>query len=626
MNTQATPGNAGADEGLHPAGAGFTESAGKGIKQKTPNAVTLGASEFEAIDRGCSMADYSTSGAARVGQDSTDSKALNRIVSNLREKLAGQPVTVKAPPGAAFKAGGTFEVWGTIARQAGKAADSEATRAAIVEVLQDYPTEETNVWGQLEPQPVILPVPMAGKIEESDFAVSRVSELSNADRFIARHGDDVRFVVETGEFLVWNGKRWLRDSKDRTRVRAMMAKVSRWIDHETIDEPNDHVRACLREWADKSEKKSVITASADLLATRKQIWISAFDLDAKHDLLNCQNGTVDLRTGELKPHDRNNLITCITPCDYINGTTHDLWTQTIELFIPKDDVRDYVQRLIGYAATGYSSEKVFPICWGGGNNGKGSIFETIAKNGIGSDYAISISPDSVVNNGKQGQQAQERANIKFYGKRMALFEETADGDTLDSGAVKRLASGGDTLEGRKLFLESFNFNPTHSVFLMTNAEPRVNCFDLAMKTRIKFIHFGVQVESNGKIRHQLETDAKVHQAVLAWIVEGAVKYFSEGLASEPQSVKEATERYFKDQDIFSQFLSECFEIAEPGNIKYSETKKTIFDRYQSWAEEQGLKFRLSKISLGRELEKRGFKNIGNEKKGEYEGLSLVRDL
>lgn len=588
------------------------------VKKKPCKAGTYARQGRKAI----SMHQHTPKGSARQrASTGTAIKALDRLTREFRDKLDGKPGTIRPPAGDEFKRNGPHEVWGVMARQCGKCPDVKTTRAAITEVLRDFPDLAAEVWDQLEPRPELVVIPIDGDVD-SDTAVSRVSELSNADRFLERFGDDVRFVVDTSEFLIWDGRRWTRDSKDRTRVRAMMAKVSRWIDEEVIKEPNEQTRAILREWAEKSEKKAVINASADLVAMRKRIWVNAADLDAKHDLLNCQNGTVDLRTGTIRPHDRNDLLTCITPGGYVKGATHPLWTDTRKRFIPNDDVEDYVHRLIGYAATGYASEKAFPICWGGGNNGKGSIFETIAKRGLGPDYAVSISPDAVVNNGKQGQQAQERANIKFHGKRMALFEETADGDTLDAGAVKRMASGGDIMEARRLHMESFNFSPTHSVFLMTNAEPRVNCFDLAMKTRIKFIHFGVQVKPNGKIRHQLETDPDVHRAVLAWIVEGAVKYFRDGLANEPQAVKEATERYFHDQDTFGQFLSECFDVAEPGNDRYSETKKQIFERYQSWAEDQGLKYRLSKISLGRELEKRGFRSIGNVRQGEYEGLSL----
>ena len=101
-----------------------------------------------------------------------------------------------------------------------------------------------------------------------------------------------------------------------------------------------------------------------------------------------------------------------------------------------------------------------------------------------------------------------------------------------------------------------------------------------------------------------------------------MKYLRDRLTNEPDAVQEATKRYFHDQDTFGQFLSECFEVAEPGNDRYSETKKRIFDRYRQWAEEQGLKHPLSKIGLGRELEKRSFPNVGNADRAEYDGLKL----
>lgn len=567
------------------------------------------------------MLNDSTRALIRKSDNSdTDTKSLNRLVQSLQRKLAGEPVKIMPPKGKAFSSGGGLQVWGFIANQTVQATNAETTREVIDRLLEDFPDAAAEVWGRLEPEPDI--VPLSQPEGHDDAAISTTSELSNADRFLFRHEQDVRYVPDTGDYLYWDGRRWLRDSKNRARMRAMMSKCSRWIDADIATTSNDNERSALRKWASASETKPVICNSVELLSTRRRIWVEASKLDTRHEALNCQNGTIDLRTGELRPHDRNDFLTCISPVSYIPNKTASLWDDTINRFIPDPDVRDYVQRLVGYAATGLSSDKVFPICWGVGNNGKGSIFETISKV-LGSDYASAISPDAVVNNGRFGQ-AMERANVKFYGRRMILLEETADGDTLDAGAVKRMASGGDLLEGRRNYQESFNFAPTHSVFLMTNAEPRVNCFDAAMKTRVKFIHFGVQVEPNAKIRRQLESDKNVHEAVLAWIVQGAVKYLHEGLEREPRAIVEATEAFFREQDMLGRFLSECFIVADPHDVKHSELKADIFKRYLEWAEEQGLNHPWSKIRLGRELEKRGFRSIGNKKFGEYEGLNLQR--
>lgn len=450
--------------------------------------------------------------------------------------------------------------------------------------------------------------------------VSRTSELSNAVRLLDQRGEDIRYVIDIETFLIWSGSRWVLDSKGRSRVREMMSKISRAIDLEASNEGDSQARVMLRKWAGESEKRAVINASADLISTFQDCWIETSKLDQCHELLNCPNGTVDLRTGEVKPHSRTDLITRVAAVEYVSGATHDLWTDTVERFIPDPDVRLYVQKLIGYSLTGYSSEKAFPIFWGGGNNGKGSIFETIAKCVLGSDYAVTMNPDGILSSDKK--EAQDRVNVQFMGRRLIVVEETADGDMLNSKAVKSLSSGGDTLAARLLFKEAVNFAPTHSIMLMTNAEPRIDCFDNAMKSRIKFMHFGVTVEPNGKIRRQLETDTAVHRAAMAWAVEGAQLYLQDGLTNEPQAVQDATERYFASQDLVGQFLNECFEVADPTQRMYSEKKADVYSRYKTWAVEQGLRQPLSKIALGKKLLGKGFKNIGTKRSAEYEGLQL----
>lgn len=477
--------------------------------------------------------------------------------------------------------------------------------------------------------PVFMPLPAVDGNDKtpvtytaSGRTVSRTSELSNAARLLDSRGEDIRYVIDLETFMVWTGSRWVLDSRGRSRLREMMSRVSRMIDFEASRESDGQSRSKLRKWAGESEKRSVINASADLISTFQECWIETDRLDQNHELLNCPNGTVDLRTGELRQHRREDLITRVSAIDYVSGAKHSLWSDTVERFIPDPDVRSYVQKLIGYSLTGYSSEKAFPIFWGGGNNGKGSIFETVAKCVLGHDYAVTMNPDGLLSSDKK--ESQDRVNVQFMGRRLVVVEETADGDMLNSKAVKSLSSGGDTLAARLLFKEAVNFAPTHSIMLMTNAEPRIDCFDVAMKSRIKFIHFGVTVEPNGKIRRQLETDAEVHRAAMAWAVEGAMLYLRDGLTTEPQAVLEATERYFASQDLIGQFLNECFEIADPSQRMYSEKKTDVFERYKTWATEQGLRQPLSKIALGKKLLGKGFRNVGTERSAEYEGLQLDR--
>lgn len=584
MNTQATPGNAGADEGLHPAGAGFTESAGKGIKQKTPNAVTLGASEFEAIDRGCSMADYSTSGAARVGQDSTDSKALNRIVSNLREKLAGQPVTVKAPPGAAFKAGGTFEVWGTIARQAGKAADSEATRAAIVEVLEDYPTEAAKVWGLLEPQPVILPVPMAGKIEESDSeseGYSPGSRPPDSDmarglvllpHFVGR----VRWVQEWGSsgWLYWSGKRWERNAAacERLAKKVLPREIAaNWGSYEAASE---------------AAQKKNIESAIWWLRSHEQILTKPEDLDGDPWLLNLDNGTLNLKTMELQPHDPANLCTKIAPVAYDPAAKCPLFEATLKRFLPSESIRTFLLRHFGSCLTGIITHLKLPILYGQGRNGKSTIANAVAYV-LGHDYTCTLDAN-VLTSDESRRTASDPTRLyhlaSLHGKRFVVVNELDEGCTLRGPQLKSIVST-DKITGRRPKEMPFSFWPSHKVVMLTNHKPRLKSVEDGTMRRLALVPHNVQIQPNEDDKHFGEKLKAEAAGILNLLVEGCKDWQNQGHdAPVPAEIAAATEEYRHDEDTIGRFVAACINQNSGGFI----TGKVAYDTYQAWCMQSGI--------------------------------------
>ena len=102
-------------------------------------------------------------------------------------------------------------------------------------------------------------------------------------------------------------------------------------------------------------------------------------LDADPWLLNCPNGTLDLRTGQLREHRREDLITKLCPTRVRPGRRvpdsgrppllQDLRRRSAELV-------DYFQRLCGYCLTGDVREQILPIFWGDGSNGKSADLST----------------------------------------------------------------------------------------------------------------------------------------------------------------------------------------------------------------------------------------------------------
>lgn len=582
MNTQATPGNAGADEGLHPAGAGFTESTGKGIKQKTPNAVTLGASEFEAIDRGCSMADYSTSGAARVGQDSTDSKALNRIINTLREKLAGQPVTVKAPPGAAFKAGGTFEVWGTIARQAGKAADREATRAAIVEVLQDYPTEAAKVWEQLEPQPVILPVPMAGRIEESDSESEDYSPGSRPPdsdmarglvllpHFVGR----VRWVQEWGSsgWLYWSGKRWERNAAacERLAKKVLPREIAaNWGSYEAASEA--------------AQKKNVEHAIW-WLRSHEQILTKPEDLDGDPWLLNLDNGTLNLKTMELQPHDPANLCTKIAPVAYDPDAKCPLFEATLNYFLPSESIRTFLLRHFGSCLTGIISHLKLPILHGQGRNGKSTIANAVAFV-LGSDYTCTMDANVLTQDEAKRSSSDRLYHLAaLHGMRLVVVNELSENCALRGEQLKNIVNK-DKITARHPYGKVFNFIPSHKVALLTNHRPRLQSVEDGTMRRLALVPFNKQIEpekDDKLFSEKLEAEAA---GILNLLIQGCISWKEQSCdAPVPPEIAAATKDYQVEEDVIGRFIEACVSVNQGGFI----TGKVAYETFEAWCKQSGI--------------------------------------
>src|SRR5262249_52893660 len=142
-----------------------------------------------------------------------------------------------------------------------------------------------------------------------------------------------------------------------------------------------------QKWALASEAEKHINAMIALARSEPGIPICHSDLDANPWLLNCPNGTLDLQTGKLRPHCRDDLITKLCPTPYDENAECDLWVESLKtIFNQKIELVHYFQRLCGYSLTGIVREQILPIGWGTGSNGKSLVFDTVLSV-LGSDYA-----------------------------------------------------------------------------------------------------------------------------------------------------------------------------------------------------------------------------------------------
>lgn len=290
--------------------------------------------------------------------------------------------------------------------------------------------------------------------------------------------------------------------------------------------------------------------------------------DQHPDLLNVRNGIVNLATGALLEHNSGYRLTKIADVEYRPGATHPDWDSARAAIPPA--VSDWMQLRIGQAATGYPTwDDVLPICQGGGENGK-STFLAAVQHALG-QYAGTISEKVLM--GRPSDHTTDLADL--HGLRLAVIEETSQDGVLN---IKRLKDtlGAPRMRARRMRENNVEWNPTHSLFLTTNYAPKVSETDHGTWRRLALVRFPYRYVKEGtalidakdrrgdmQLRPRLEAGHEgQHQAVLAWIVEGARRWYASGkaVAQQPEEVKADTAAWRAETDRIHGFLEEYVEF------------------------------------------------------------------
>src|SRR5829696_1180711 len=254
-----------------------------------------------------------------------------------------------------------------------------------------------------------------------------LTDLGNAERFVRDHGEDVRYCYPWRKWLVWTGTRWERD--DTGKVHKLAKETVRAIYREAADAEDEDRRKALAKHATQSEAEPKIRAMLEL--AKSETPISPDTLDADPWLFNATNGTIDLRTGALREHRREDLITKLALVEYAPSATAPTWEAFLERVLPGEDLRTFVQRAAGYSATGDISEQCMFINHGTGANGKSTFQETISA-ALG-DYAMRT-PTEMLLAKRPGSVPNDVARLK--GARFVTASETEQGRRLDESLIK----------------------------------------------------------------------------------------------------------------------------------------------------------------------------------------------
>lgn len=434
-------------------------------------------------------------------------------------------------------------------------------------------------------------------------------DVGNAARLIARHGADMMYVGNVG-WHAWDGTRWKRDdSVARELAKATTARIG--AEASLINSAD--VRAARLRWARSSQMRQRLDAMLEVASSDPAVLRDTSRLDTDPWALNCQNGTVDLRTSELRPHNRDDLITCITCCDYNSSAHSTLWHDMLSRVLGGDlDLMTFMRRAMGYSATALTREHVMFILYGHGSNGKTTFVEALTH--VLGDYSQQAPSDMLMVRRNSGGVPNDIARLR--GSRMVASCESDDGARLAEGLIKQM-TGGDEMTARFLHKEFFSFKPTAKLWLSTNHRPIVRGTDLGIWRRLRLVPFTVTIpeeQRDGDLPAKLRAGA---EGILAWIVAGAAEYAEHGLANAA-AVDDATEEYRSDEDTLGEFLAECCHVSEGHSVMASDLR----DAYEAHCKSVGISRTYSQKRVGQFLTERGMKRAKVRSGVRWDGLGL----
>ena len=469
--------------------------------------------------------------------------------------------------------------------------------------------------------PEAKPLPDTDSREHRDDRFLRfpLTDSGNAERLVLRHGVNLRYSHPQSTWWVWTGRHW---EPDRTgHVMDLAKTVARELYEAAWGIADVDRRKQTSLWAIKSEatdKKRACLASAQ---SEQGIPILPEQFDADPWILNCLNGVVNLRTGELRPHRREDLLTRLAPVEYDHAARSPLWEQFLDEATGGDQqLQEFLQRAVGYSLTGDIREEKLFFIHGPEAAGKSTFLETI-KSVLG-DYAKSTDFETFVQRREAGAVRNDIAELA--GRRFVVSIEVDDGKKLAEGLVKML-TGGDTVRARFLYQESFEFLPQFKLWLAANHAPRVKHDDGAMWRRIlrlPFEHVVPESRRDPSVKARLKDVRESGPAILAWAVEGCMRWQEEGLGV-PEVVEKATAQYRGDMDPLRGFIEDCCVLVPNAWTPAARLREA----YEAYCKETGEKRLLKPNEFGAGLRGRGcdVERRGKGRTRGWRGIGLLAD-
>jgi len=445
------------------------------------------------------------------------------------------------------------------------------------------------------------------------------TDLGNARRLVARHGEDLRYCAPLGGWMVWTGKRW--EPNPAGAVERMAKETALSVYKEAHDEPDADRRKALAKWATVSESFPRLRAVVELAWSEPGVCVGIEVWDADPWLLNCLNGTIDLRTGQLREHRCEDMLTKLAPVEYDATVTNTIFEHYLQDTTDGDsEFSDYLQRAVGYSLTGLTDEEDVFLVLGPGGSGKTTLVEALLT--MLGDYGMKASFDTFLVRRNVGGPRPDL--VRLRGARLVAASEPEKGRHLAEMLIKEL-SGGDTYTVRDLYQSPFSFKPMFKLWLVANDAPAMSDDDSGLWRRLKRLPFEHEIpeeRQDPQVKRHL-CSPEGGSALLSWAVDGCLAWQRQGL--RPCAIVQArTTELRADMNPLGEFLETCCVVERSAKVPAAELRAAYEEWAAAWGQkaicnrEWGKRLRSMKCSSARP-------RVGGKKVTCWMGIGLLTD-
>ncbi|TKJ32304.1 MAG: hypothetical protein CEE38_23390 [Planctomycetes bacterium B3_Pla] len=448
------------------------------------------------------------------------------------------------------------------------------------------------------------------------------TDVYNADCFVARYGDEVRYCWKWG-WLVYDGKRWNRNEGNAAAEKSARKTAESLFELYKRARIPEHKNAILK-WFIRSQTSRKIQDM--LLVARSYHKVSTYSnqLDNDQYLFNCDNGTIDLRTGQCREHSPADMITKLAPVTYDPKAGCRLWLDCLNAWMQGDsDKINYIQRLMGMCLTGDICTRVFPIFHGFGKNGKSVFLDTIRE--LMGDYAWTAPEDMLA---EKSYHVHPTDIASLAGRRLVTLDETKPNMILRTSLVKRM-TGDRSLQGRFMRQDFFEFHTTHKTILITQNLPIIKETADAIWDRVRLVPWTYRVPGDKQNPHLVDVLQDEWSGILNWLIEGCLAWQKESYTLPASDViKTASETYRQESDPLSDFIEEKVLLDMP--VESRIRKSELHAAYKGWAQENEVRYPVSNRSISEYFRTRGIRDgqakINGKNVKVWFGIGLQKDL